>query len=81
MKNLQMHEHKSSTASENFGCPIFEISKGQQRHKTCPYLQNPNSSGGTCGISGVYHDGYNFEHYCLSSSNWLKCANYEGQNK
>ncbi|MCL2386711.1 MAG: hypothetical protein FWC89_04075 [Defluviitaleaceae bacterium] len=62
-------------------CPAFDSTNAQKRHKTCPYLQNPNSSGGTCGISGVYHDGNNFQNYCLSSSNWVNCANYEGRNK
>lgn len=81
MENTKKHERNSKTLTEKYGCPLFEISKEQKRHKTCPYLQNPNPSGGTCGISGVYHDGYNFEHYCLSSSNWLKCANYEGRSK
>ena len=39
----------------------------------CPYLDTTKH----CKLSGVYKDGYHLETYCLSSSNWLKCANYE----
>jgi hypothetical protein len=43
----------------------------------CPYLD----SSQYCKFTGTYQDGYNLQTYCLSSSNWLKCANYEAHGR
>lgn len=40
----------------------------------CPYYDSDNKR---CGICGTYQDGYHKENYCLSSSEWRRCANYE----
>jgi len=46
-------------------------------YATCPYL----TSGFSCNINGVYHDGYHRDTYCMSKDKWLKCANYQGASQ
>ena len=55
------------------------MKKRNTGYTTCPYLESPSSSGGHCKISDTYQSGHNYEKYCLSASEWLRCANYEGR--
>jgi hypothetical protein len=43
----------------------------------CPYLDSTKH----CKLTGTYQDGYHLQTYCLSSGEWLKCANYESYAK
>jgi len=38
----------------------------------CPYMTNTSY----CALFDTYQDGYEKSTYCLSSSHWANCANY-----
>ena len=43
----------------------------------CPYYQSEYKQ---CNFFGTYQEGYQKEHYCLSSDEWRHCANYENRS-
>ena len=57
----------------------MQIKRKEENHM-CPYIETNNPNGGHCKLSGVYHDGYQYTHFCLGG-NWVKCPNYENRQK
>jgi len=43
----------------------------------CPYF---NRDSKRCALFDTYQDGYQKEHYCLSSSDWKGCPNYTSRS-
>jgi len=43
----------------------------------CPYYERDYKK---CAFFGTYQEGYQKEHYCLSSSDWKGCPNYTGRS-
>ncbi|MCL2260360.1 MAG: hypothetical protein FWC15_03290 [Fibromonadales bacterium] len=43
----------------------------------CPCLKN----GNTCGIAGTTKSGYDHQTYCLSSSKFSSCPNWQGASE
>jgi len=40
----------------------------------CPYFK---ANYNICNFFDTYQDGYQKEHYCMSSGEWQRCANYD----
>ena len=58
---------------------MADYNANKQKYKrkkmiVCPYYQTEYKQ---CNFFGTYQEGYQKEHYCLSSDDWRHCANYE----
>lgn len=77
-----MQNKVEGKVSDMYDCPLHGSQKWERRHRTCPYFEPSGASGGRCKVAGgSFQEGYTFETYCLSASQWLTCANYEGRDK